>query len=66
MKLLARFVKRISYRWVTLRSLFGHFSSAQRAFLLPLVILVLLAVLLLPVFALFVLGWRATRRRRPS
>ena len=47
MKLLARFVKRISYRWVTLRSLFGHFSSAQRAFLLPLVILVLLAGLLL-------------------
>jgi hypothetical protein len=28
--------------------------------------LTVLAVLLLPVFALFVLGWRATRRRRPG
>jgi hypothetical protein len=28
--------------------------------------LTVLAVLLMPVLAVFVLGWRATRRRRPS
>ena len=47
MSALSRFFRRLASRLWTVLGILKHFSSGQRAFLLPLIIVVLLAGLLL-------------------